>query len=225
MSLQTLTEMDSDIAQVIIISCLALIRLQCSGTVPSPRSDADSAILDDKVWLYGGLSSTLQNLNDFYMLSMSNVSWTQIQTKGLMPALKKISLNFITDTKLVFRGIPTSEINKLLSSCKTVTWILDVTDMSCGECTASSTDRVYRSGQTCTSALCGSVLIIGGAIGTTFQDPFCIRLEPKCLQQLAMKIIFSHQKTLPWKHLPHKLICTIMSSTQREDIDDIRNGH
>ena len=30
--------------------------------------------------------------------------------------------------------------------------------------------------------------------------------EPKCLQQLAMKIIYKYQDQLPWKLLPTKLI-------------------
>ena len=186
--------------------------LQCSGTVPSPRSRHASAMLDDKVWLYGGVpGSTMHYLHDLYVLSMPNLTWTQIQTKGLMPALEQMSLNAITDTKLAFYGIENLE-NK---EAKCVTCILDVSDMSCREFkfTASFTNHMYRFYQTGTSGLYGSVIIIGGYNGLQVKEPFWIRAEPKCLQQLAMKTIYKHQETLAWKHLPRKLICKMLGTT------------
>ena len=43
----------------------------------------------------------------------------------------------------------------------------------------------------------------------TYTPTFHAMLEPKCLQQVAMKIIHSNQYVLPWKRLPSKLIAQL----------------
>ena len=193
--------------------CIKWSNRQGSGTVPSPRFDHASTILDDKVWLYGGSRLTPRNqhfhvrdyLHDLYVLSMTNLTWTQIQTEGLIPVLFRImSLNAIADTKLAFHC---SQIGS--NGCaKYVTWILDISEMACRNFTAS-TDDEHICGQTGTSGLYGSVVVIGGVTQSKYIDPFCIRLEPQGLQQLAIKIIHRHQENLPFQHLPPKLILKI----------------
>ena len=195
-------------------SCTKWSNLQCFGAVPSPQCHLVSAILGDKVWVSGGGLGPY----DLHSLSMPNLTWTQIETKGLIPALAINSITAITDKKLAFQGPKTLENLAAI-------WILDVGDMSWKEYKASAVYDMVRFGATNTPGLYGSVITIGGSTIKQFCEPYCISLEPKCLQQLATAIIYKHKKMLPWKYLPHKLICKIMGTAQMEDIDEIRDGH
>ena len=69
-------------------------------------------------------------------------------------------------------------------------------------------DRFSHTGS---SNLNNNVIIVGGVTdlddGYEVQSNiFHVMLEPKCLQQVAMKIIYKYRDQLPWKLLPPKLI-------------------
>ena len=58
-----------------------------------------------------------------------------------------------------------------------------------------------------------AIIIIGGFTDDEPYTPiFHVMLEPKSLQQLAMKIIYNKQDVLPWKCLPSKLIAQLQLS-------------
>ena len=73
-----------------------------------------------------------------------------------------------------------------------------------------------------------SVTIIGGitaneATNQSYTSTLHVMLEPKSLQQLAMKTIYSHQTVLPWKHLPKMLIASlglpVTKASKKEESD------
>ena len=68
--------------------CQKWSNINCSGAVPSPRYNHSTAIIKDKVWLYGGktspgLCSTLFELN------MESITWSKIETKMPKPECER----------------------------------------------------------------------------------------------------------------------------------------
>ena len=53
---------------------------QCFGSIPKPRSNHACAIINDKVWLFGGNNWLTDKLGDFFELRMNSLTWSQIQT-------------------------------------------------------------------------------------------------------------------------------------------------
>ena len=171
---------------------------QCFGDVPSPRSGHASAILKNRAWLYRGYDNR-QYFDDMFQLTMHSLAWTRIQTVKPQPqACNLCTLMALTENQLVLhsgraRGVAMDE-----------TWIMDL---------QSHSWRLYRSGKdhsrschTGWSGLNSSVIIFGGYGSQDVRDVFHVALEPKLLQQLAMKMIYKHKDELPWDFLPDKLI-------------------
>ena len=167
---------------------------QCFGDVPSPRSCHASAIIKNKAWLFGGVG--IQCSDDIFELAMHSLTWTQIQTVKPHPrACAHSTLTVAAEDQLVLHGGLSDQGQ---------TWIIDL---------QSHSWRLYRSrevhSQSCHTGSSGcnnSVIIFGGIGSQDVRDVFHVALEPKLLQQLAMKIIYKHQDKLPWEILPAKLI-------------------
>ena len=171
---------------------------QCFGDVPSPRLKSSSTIIGERVWLFGGLDHNVRCLNDFFQLNMNSLTWTKIQTGQPSPEACcwcSCTLTPATDKQLVLHGVHT--------------WIMDLTSRSWRRY-ASGKDH-DRHDHTATSGLNSDVLVIGGYFKDTIMHEmadniFHVMLEPKCLQKLAIHMIYKHQGNLSWKCLPKKLI-------------------
>ena len=173
---------------------------KCSGSIPLPRESHASTIIGDKVWLYGGHNIAIV-FDELYEVNASSLVWTHVQSGKTKPqGCVSCSLNAIThDQLLLYDG---GTYHRTLSD----TWILDL---------PSKTWKQYRPGDyhhrghTGSSGIYSNSIIIGGYRSTVdscddHPATFCIMLEPKSLQQLAMQTIYKHHKALPWQCLPKK---------------------
>ena len=196
-------------------SCEEWSTTKSDGAVPSPRFDHSTTKIGNTVWLYGGRSypGKGQYLNDLYQLNMKTstdaFTWTQIEIKPL-PIMHSPSMTAIASNKLAIHDYGIE-----LNNERAMTWILDLTTMSWREY-ASTTDH-YRLGHTSVTGLSDSVIIIGGDNRNKQRShsfTFCIKLQPKSLEQLAARAVHKHQTTPPWEEvLPTKLVCKIMGRT------------
>ena len=156
-------------------------------------------------------------------LTMRNLTWTEIRTvPQIHQLLSETSVNTISGNQLVFHGraiVP--DQRQFYRNGHATTWILDVNSMSFREYTATSDHpRKYYKG---VGGLNSCVMIIGGIHSDFSQhvpSSYCIRLEPKSLQELAMKMIYENHAALPWKQLPMKLRKKIMGASPEEDIEE-----
>ena len=178
----------------------------CFGDVPSPRSGHACAIIKNKVWLFGGFPQRSGLVDDMYELTLPSLTWAQIQTGEPRPETRDLcSLTPLRDNCLVLHG--GSGESQTLSD----TWIVDLTSHSWRLYTSRNDHaRMFHTGW---SGFSNDAIIFGGSkgcmydnTGEVFNSIFHVMLEPKCLQQLAMQIIYKHQDALPWKLLPSKLI-------------------
>ena len=177
--------------------------MKCLGEVPSPRKNHVTTITGNIVWLYGGKRQN-NYFDDLYQLDMYALTWTQVQTGHPKPEGRiHCTLNAITDKQLVLHGG-----QKPRSTALNDTWILDLPSKTWRQHTYEA-DGTLGHHTGCTG-LSNDVIIICGIKenNTCHQNSFHVRLEPKMLQQLAMKVVYKHQDDLPyWKKcLPKKLI-------------------
>ena len=198
-------------------SCEEWSTKKSDGAVPSPRCHHSTTENDNTVWLYGGMSDyNGQHLNDLYQLNMETstdaFTWTQIEIQPL-PIMLGASMTAIASNKLAIH-----DYGKDLFSDneRAMTWILDLTTRSWREY-ASTTDH-YRVCHASVTGLSDSVIIIGGDRGKKRRShsstcTFCIKLQPKSMEQLAARAVYEHHTTLPWKVLPEILICKVMGWT------------
>ena len=146
-------------------------------------------------------------------------TWTQIQTGQINPEGRvSCSLSAISDGKLVLHGgvvhlqggrviVLHNGIPSDMSLCRD-TWIFDIQSQTWKK-HASAVN--YHVGHTGTATMNSTVIIVGGTDDLGNSDDSCtvtfhIRLEPKSLQQLAVKTIYNHRTELCWECLPKKLI-------------------
>ena len=184
--------------------------VECLGDVPSSRSRAFSAIIKDKAWLYGGEGAAYEKFYDLYELNMHSLTWTQTDIGTSRPELLFTSLTPITTNQLVLRGWSTL-------STPWSTWILNIESNKWEEYTVSAEICYDKCQHRATTGLTSDVIDI------VAHHPACNRhksllsvmLEPRRLQQLAMKIIYKYQSTLPWQSLPKSLLCKLMGQLIR----------
>ena len=175
--------------------------VECFGDIPSPRSHASTAIIKDMVWLYGGKGQRYVCKDDLYELNMTSHLWTQIHTDMPRPeAFNASSFTIITASQLV-----------LTSYSERLSWIFDVDSYVWKQ--PAVLDAVHSCyNQSSTTGLNSDIVVIRGKTC----EPSCqqvhhsyvhfVMLEPKSLQQLAMKTIHQNRSTLPWRTLPSQLI-------------------
>ena len=185
--------------------------VECFGDIPSPRDCACTTMIEDTVWLYGGRTCSNFFNNDFYELNMLSFVWTKIKTTMPRPdGISGASLTSISASKLVLYGGCHQDMDDhnlaipRVFDIQSRTWSQHPTTETC--------HRIYHSGLT---GLNSSVIILGGETSGGSQHHrenaiLYVRLEPKCLQQLALQMIYTHKSELPWKSLPKKLTCQIM---------------
>ena len=177
--------------------------LKCTGSVPSPRARHATTMFKHKVWLFGGRIFTDEPLNDLYELDMTSLTWTKLPTK--MSGRYLSTLTAVSDSQLVLHGGIKGEYTTLND-----TWILDLPSLTWKQYTAK-TDH-SRAAHTASLGFENSVIIIGGlkqqgSTYETYTTTFCMRLQPRRLEQLAMEAVYVHKDVLPWKYmLPQKLI-------------------
>ena len=173
---------------------------ECFGQIPSPRHSASSVIIRDKVWLYGGKTSTGWQC-ELYQLLLNCLTWIQIHIG--MPKPQICKLPFLTpfgDNQLALLDHDGS--NKIHT-----TGILDVESYKWRQhhevvgfyCLSrySSTPGVNND---------ATILVGGYNSETCDMNLFFPMLQPKSLEQLAMRIIHQNRNDLPWKSLPPSLI-------------------
>ena len=182
-------------------SCKEWTSPKCYGIIPPPRFMHATTKIGNKVWLYGGHCRSV-DFNDLYELDMPSFTWTCIQTnQPKPPGLAACMLTAVTDHQIVLHG-GAKQSGKRESDI----WILDLKSHSWQKYVSNNVDpSSFRS--TC-RGMNSSIISVGGMGETkSFRDmSFYVMLEPKSLQQLAVKIINKHQDTLQWKRfLPNKL--------------------
>ena len=176
------------------------------GEVPTPRSHASAAAIKNKVWLFGGINTSLKfnGSNEFYELNMHTVTWTWIKTNmPWPPRMGASSLTPITGTQLVLRE----------ESDQKFGWILDVQSYTWSQYKISNGYKHTK--HRGITGLSSDVILIGGndIYGTdTDCHLFSVMLKPKSLAQLAMKQIYKNREELPWNNLPPQLICKLMGT-------------
>ena len=181
------------------------INLACSGDVPSPRSYAAAAVMQDKMWLYGGFSRG-RIIDDLHELNMHSFEWTQIGKITPICRAFSPSLTQITSTKLVLysRSFKTKSLR-----------IFDVESYSWRPLTRSATMRRCRCEHhsTITTGLNSDAILLGAHIGSCTKPIFSVMLEPKSLQHLALRTIYEHRYVLPWRNsLPPSLKRNMMGT-------------
>ena len=78
---------------------------QCFGSIPTPRSHHASAMINDKVWIFGGRNDDFHSLGDMFELRMSSLTWNQIQTpQSHIQVPARCTLTPAADHKLVLHG-------------------------------------------------------------------------------------------------------------------------
>ena len=188
---------------------------KCFGDVPCPRIQHATAIIRNKVFLYGGCQDNL--FDCFCMMNMDTLSWTMIKTNQPNPGPREgFCLTAVTDYQLVLYG---GSSTGLLASDDT--WIFDIKNGLWKQYTRFKGHvRWYHTG---TRGLANSVFITGGLkLGTIPRQKIPtshLLLEPKSLQQLAMYIIYQHMDMLPWKSLPTRIMNQLMDPAQDEEPD------
>ena len=177
---------------------------QCLGTVPLPRSGHCSTICEEKVWLFGGRNEDLNCFDDFFELSMSSLTWSQIQTHSRSPQARyECTLTATAENQLVLNG----GSSNLSQFCDT--WIMDLTTHSWRRYTPAHDHT--RSNHAATVGLNNSVIIIGGR--KSLLDEYDgydvisrVMLKPESLQKFALHTVYRHgDQQRPLKLLPQKL--------------------
>ena len=190
---------------------------QCFGSVPTPRSDHATAIINDKVWLFGGRNTYYKVLGDMFELSMNSLTWCLIPTAQIHLARSHCTLTAVAEDTLVIHGgfgIDHKMNNITLSD----TWIIDLTSHSRRLYKSRrDQDRMHHTGSV---GLKNNSIIIGGSKDYTGRGcdgiVFKVMLGPKSLQQVAMQVILKHQDELPLNCLPRKLLSLLGISVKEE---------
>ena len=194
---------------------------QCLGSIPTPRSDHASAIINDNVWLFGGTNQDMDYLGDICQLQMSSLTWSQIPTAHYHPhACSHCTLTAVADDKLVLHGGFTGDQTRQNIMLNDI-WIMDLTSHSWRLFTSRKDIRwSFHTGST---GLNNSIIIIGGMKScldryAMFNNVFNVMLTPKSLQQVAMQAIFKYQNELPLNCLPRKLLSLLDVSVKDQNV-------
>ena len=145
-------------------------------------------------------------MDDFFQLDMPSHIWTQVTTNHTKPLGRCCSsLTAISENMLVLHAGASK-----LGYGHRDTWIIDLSSQARREYTSNQDD--LRACHTGSLGVNKSVIVIGGLIQSSLQahrSTFHVMLEPKSLQQLAMRIIYTNQNVLSWKCLPSKLVAQL----------------
>ena len=177
--------------------------LKSRGTVPEPCYSHATTAIKEKVWLYGGIDysnigyNTSLYFDDLYELDMRSLTWTKIHTVGHKPLVPfRCSLNATANYKLVLHSTMSTALSK--------TWIVDLQSRSWKQY-SSGRDHPRRC-HTGSSGINNVTITFSAIAGEIDTCVFSVMLEPKSLQQLAVKTVYEHRRELSWQCLPPKLI-------------------
>ena len=199
--------------------------MECFGEIPSPRKHTRTAIIKEKVWLHGKTNQRHRKFHAirWHELNMHSLVWTHIDIsmswqEGLnnRHVSRRPSITPISNSELaLYVGY------NRVHEC-TFTWILDVESHTWGlHMDETENQARWGSNHTGTPGLNNNVILLGGKSSSqeTNNSMFSVMLEPKLLQQLALKTIYQHKKVLEWKGLPRKLIHKMMGNEAVEEMD------
>ena len=169
------------------------------------RSHASAAAMsNNKVYLHAGSKTPCRD--GLYELSMQSFTWTRIDTRGQRPDGQALaSLAPVTVTKFVSCG--ESEYGQDFIR------IFDVQSHTWKQ--LLQTRVAFDEVNTIMTGLHGSAIILSESIqpwDEMYNPVTILRLESKCLQQLAMQIINQKVDTTLWEILPKKLRCKLMGT-------------
>ena len=187
----------------------------CSGNIPEPRCDHFTAILRDTVWLTGGINDTKlfddRCFDDIYQLDMHSLVWTKMQASVQKPSLKTFISSFtaISNRQLLLQVNFVGAYGMIASEG----WVLDTLSASWRKHATALKDKHPRMCNTATPGINNTIIIIGGHdpndhsdSGSRYhRDTLHVMLEPKSLQQLAVKTIYKLKAELPCEALPKSL--------------------
>ena len=182
---------------------------QCFGVVPTPCWGHATAIIRSEVFLFGGFSKSLGDLNDFLQLDMDTLIWTTLEFGQFIPKSRhSCSLTATSDNHHLILHGGHSKRGKTLSD----TWITDRTTCTWEPYTPRKDH--CRQHHTATSGVNNNIIIIGGYKDKddtydAYNEMFCVMLEPRSLQEVTSYIIHMYKAYLPWKCLPKKLIAQL----------------
>ena len=180
--------------------------VQCFGDVPSPREYASTARITDKVWLYGGV--TIGQDDELYELNMHQLARTRIHTDVPKPQIFSESFQ---DPEIhpISLLVPVKANQFVLHGHSTKgksTWILDTESYQWRQYPMGAKCYCIISWYTGAPGLNSDVIIFGIHNDTRCSKPvFSVMLEPKSLQQLAMRMIHQYRTSLLWTSLPPPL--------------------
>ena len=192
--------------------------VKCYGDVPSPRLDAATANIQDDVWLCGGTTQNNSHSYDLYELNMLSLVWTKIETAMPRPhATAGASLTPISASQLVlvyYDGLPRTLPRSWVFDIQTRTWKQHSSDDISDDILGTSFIGITGLNNNVT-ILERKIYIEGYLKGSQHHMEtitFSVMLEPKCLQQLAIQMIYKHKSKLPCEILPEKLTRIIMGN-------------
>ena len=178
--------------------------VKCSGEVPSPRNRASSAKMHDNIWLCGGETGPFTDIgfNDVYKLNMHSFVWTKIETTLPLSSVPSLNCGLVASlTPISASQLLWYEGNR---NTKDIPRIFDVQSHTWTPYPiAKSHHKCKHTGIT---GLNSNVIILGKKILHQVKNLISVTLEPKCLQQQAIQMIYKHRSNLPWKMLPQELI-------------------
>ena len=176
----------------------------CFGRVPSPRCFHGTAKLDDDVWLFGGENSS-GYLDDLYVLKMTSLTWTYIQT-SVPRCLQRMGCSFtpLTDTLIALHaGMIWTEMAVIrVRNSANDTWIFNTLTRQWSKHQGSKDcKRCMHVAVQCPN---NTIYIVGGLRSDgEVNDIFQIKLEPSRLREMVMEAVNQHRTILNLKLLPN----------------------
>ena len=183
---------------------------ECFGDIPNPVHGHATAILRNKVWIFGGYEKHWKpdGFDYLYELDMNSLTWINIQTGEPRPLRRKYgSLTAATDTQLVLHGGLTNGDKGYVSD----TWVFDIPSASWRTYTQTIENNFKKWGHTGTAGI-NNVIITGGFSLNSRNSHTTIRvmLAPKSLKQLAVQTIHQNKTVLVWEEVLPKSLCSLL---------------
>lgn len=142
------------------------------GKRPSPRANHGSTIINDQYFIFGGWTG-LDLLNDCYILNLTSLSWTEINS-SIKPS-KRAGMTFVNylDENIIVFGGSTFNANYLNDI-----WVFDVETRNWIERDVSGDKPSERAGHS--AVVYGNNVIIygGGNNGNYLNDVYHLEIKP-----------------------------------------------
>lgn len=184
-------------------------RPQCTGTLPSARAAHAAAVMNEKVYIFGGRHDRFR-LNDLHCLEMKTMNWSgEITVNGPVPEGRSWhSLTALSERFLILYG-GFSQNNVALCDCwmfdtKLQNWLL--VDLPFNK------PRLWHCA--CLNVF-DEVLVYGGCTSNILDlervpeqasDIIVIRISPKSLYRLCLDKLMQHRRLRPlWSCLPQNV--------------------